>query len=113
MAGVVANFDQLAVWSSGMILALGARGPGLNSQNSPILVASSIVTIVLSQHSVHGGTRLGSVQFAYRSEARLAQSAERKALNLVVVGSSPTVGVSLPARSAYPNTTTKSDIWFS
>ena len=29
------------------------------------------------------------------SEARLAQSAERKALNLVVVGSSPTVGVSL------------------
>ena len=29
------------------------------------------------------------------SEARLAQSAERKALNLVVVGLSPTVGVSL------------------
>ena len=28
-----------------------------------------------------------------RPEARLAQSAERKALNLVVVGSSPTVGV--------------------
>ena len=27
------------------------------------------------------------------SEARLAQSTERKALNLVVVGSSPTVGV--------------------
>jgi hypothetical protein len=27
------------------------------------------------------------------SSARLAQSAERKALNLVVVGSSPTVGV--------------------
>ena len=27
------------------------------------------------------------------SAARLAQSAERKALNLVVVGSSPTVGV--------------------
>ena len=36
IAGVVANFDQLAVWSSGMILALGARGPGLNSQNSPV-----------------------------------------------------------------------------
>ena len=29
------------------------------------------------------------------STARLAQSAERKALNLVVVGSSPTVGVSV------------------
>ena len=27
---------QLAVWSSGMILAQGARGPGLNSQNSPL-----------------------------------------------------------------------------
>ena len=26
---------QLAVWSSGMILASGARGPGFNSQNSP------------------------------------------------------------------------------
>ena len=32
------------------------------------------------------------------AEARLAQSAERKALNLVVVGSSPTVGaLMLPA----------------
>ena len=29
----------------------------------------------------------------FPSEARLAQSAERKTLNLVVVGSSPTVGV--------------------
>ena len=29
------------------------------------------------------------------SEARLAQSAERKALNIVVVGSSPTVGAIL------------------
>ena len=29
-------------------------------------------------------------------QARLAQSAERKALNLVVVGSSPTVGVLVP-----------------
>ena len=28
-----------------------------------------------------------------KSTARLAQSAERKALNLVVVGSTPTVGV--------------------
>ena len=31
----------------------------------------------------------------YVSTARLAQSAERKALNLVVVGSSPTVGALL------------------
>ena len=27
--------NTLAVWSSGMILASGARGPGFNSQNSP------------------------------------------------------------------------------
>ena len=31
--------------------------------------------------------------FRIFATARLAQSAERKALNLVVVGSSPTVGV--------------------
>ena len=30
------HHTQLAVWSSGMILASGARGPGLNSQNSPL-----------------------------------------------------------------------------
>ena len=35
--------------------------------------------------------------------ARLAQSAERKALNLVVVGSSPTVGVYLRNMSDYAN----------
>ena len=34
-----------------------------------------------------------SLGASHWSEARLAQSAERKALNLVVVGSSPTVGV--------------------
>ena len=33
-------------------------------------------------------------------QARLAQSAERKALNLVVVGSSPTVGVYSTASTA-------------
>ena len=33
--------------------------------------------------------------FVHRSSARLAQSVECKALNLVVVGSSPTVGVFL------------------
>ena len=35
--------------------------------------------------------------------ARLAQSAERKALNLVVVGSSPTVGVFLQLQSLQKN----------
>ena len=32
--------------------------------------------------------------YAYKTVARLAQSVERKTLNLVVVGSSPTVGTS-------------------
>ena len=38
------------------------------------------------------------------AEARLAQPAERKALNLVVMGSSPTVGVltACATRRAYP-----------
>ena len=35
--------------------------------------------------------------FECKSLARLAQSVERKALNLVVVGSSPTVGVVISA----------------
>ena len=35
--------------------------------------------------------------FVCKSLARLAQSVERKALNLVVVGSSPTVGVDISA----------------
>ena len=53
----------------------------------------------------HGGRVYGSVRAAQCSgvnsrtritlQARLAQSAERKALNLVVVGLSPTVGVVL------------------
>ena len=35
--------DHLAVWSSGMILASGARGPGFNSRTGPIrmLILSS------------------------------------------------------------------------
>ena len=37
---------QLAVWSSGMILAQGARGPGFNSQNSPL---GSLLTVLRIQ----------------------------------------------------------------
>ena len=44
----------------------------------------------------HEGCKLTHVlQDRLLATARLAQSAERKALNLVVVGSSPTVGVCL------------------
>ena len=39
-----ASLLQLAVWSSGMILASGARGPGFNSQNSPLRRGGSSVS---------------------------------------------------------------------
>ena len=42
----------------------------------------------------------GKAELDLGSTARLAQSVERKALNLVVVGSSPTVGVLLFVGSA-------------
>jgi hypothetical protein len=44
-----------------------------------------------------GGVRLSTKLPASKSLARLAQSVERKTLNLVVVGSSPTVGVDVSA----------------
>ena len=44
-----------------------------------------------------GGVHLITKLLACKSLARLAQSVERKALNLVVVGSSPTVGVDISA----------------
>ena len=64
-----------------MILPPGGRGPGFNSQNSPVAYAAAVLSFILREEQTKS------------SEARLAQSAERKALNLVVVGSSPTVGV--------------------
>ena len=39
-----------------------------------------------------------SVHFISLTDARLAQSVERKTLNLVVVGSSPTVGITIAKR---------------
>ena len=50
-----------AVWSSGMILASGARGPGFNSRNSPFaLVAtrSSPCRFLLSQSQTFGSRQL-------------------------------------------------------
>ena len=53
-------------WSSGMILASGARGRGFDSPLAPL--------------------------FMTESYALVAQMVERKTLNLVVVGSIPTGG---------------------
>ena len=36
--------EPVAVWSSGMILAAGARGPGFNSQNSPFGTSEASLT---------------------------------------------------------------------
>ena len=38
----------MAVWSSGMILASGARGPGFNSPNGPILTFVGVFTTFIA-----------------------------------------------------------------
>ena len=48
--------------------------------------------VILSKEKRHGSTNLLGI---FRFQARLAQSVERQALNLMVVGSSPTVGAVL------------------
>jgi hypothetical protein len=49
----------------------------------------------MSSRTCNGKVVLQSYLITTLADARLAQSVERKALNLVVVGSSPTVGVML------------------
>ena len=44
---------QLAAWSSGMILASGARGPGLNSRSSPMPMLLATHSIASSWHLDH------------------------------------------------------------
>ena len=46
-----------------------------------------------------------------RFNARLAQLVERKALNLVVVGSSPTVGILQAFQFLFQKEADKSELW--
>ena len=43
---------HLAAWSSGMILASGARGPGFNSRSSPLLIIADAPQ-VSGEHGAH------------------------------------------------------------
>ena len=65
---------HLAVWSSGMILASGARGPGLNSQNSPIgcvyLVSCSAAKLPAPAQSHPAGTSAAVRQRRWRQGPR-------------------------------------------
>ena len=79
----------LGEWSSGMILASGARGRGFDSPLAPrpftkyfsrlIFYSFSRLILLFTKHVKHGN-------------ASIAQMVERKTLNLVVVGSIPTGG---------------------
>ena len=43
---------QMAAWSSGMILVSGARGPGLNSRSSPLVLVHKRLAFLLASSSL-------------------------------------------------------------
>jgi hypothetical protein len=61
-------------------------------------MAEAVPVMMMGSSAGKAVKRFDIASFFASSLARLAQSAERKALNLVVVGSSPTVGVSCRVR---------------
>ena len=93
-------------WSSGMILALGARGREFDSPLAPVLVPIShrfepthpngglaqSVECVVSNDEARGSKPRFSTFGGLACKASIAQMVERKTLNLVVVGSIPTGG---------------------
>ena len=49
----IVNIIDKVIWSSGMILALGARGPEFNSRNAPSNLSQQKVFQLLSRHLVY------------------------------------------------------------
>ena len=77
---------QSAAWSSGMILALGARGPGFNSRSSP-----------LRKHMFSSVCRpmIITLNICRLHQAAIAQLGERQTEDLKVPGSIPGLGILL------------------
>ena len=82
-ASACSGFCQIAVASCFLCLALVA----LLLVSAPFLLCLLCLPCLLWHRADQANG------FVHMSSARLAQPVERKALNLVVVGSSPTVGV--------------------
>ena len=94
--------DKLKKLSAGVYL-VGFSG-GYFAEGSVFLLSKDVF-LTLSLTRTRAGRTRGlrgqpptgkNIKEPQRNQARLAQSVERKALNLVVVGSSPTVGVFHP-----------------